>query len=418
MSYTLVRKISYIYSSLLTALITMSSKLLGFDAFAKTEEDKRIRTSMGGLITLSCGVVVAILLMFEWSQYNTRVLRPELVVDRTSEPLKINMDITFHHLPCDLIYLDVMDLTGDVQLDVLSQGLKKIRLDQSGNVIDSGEELHIGQVESFTGVNEQGLCGSCHGAINQDRNDELADDEKICCNTCASVRAAYSRVAWKFEDGRSISQCEQEGYVEKINSRLDEGCRVEGSTSINRIGGNIHFAPGIPMTSNERHVHDLSLFNREKDRFDFTHTIHHLSFGEDSHDHRISHPLDSTTTELGEKWTVMSYFLKVVSTRFEYFDTDIYETNEFSVTKHQRPFMGGRDEDHPNTLHSRGGLAGVFFYFDISPLKIINREVYMKSFGGFLLSFLSAVAGVLSVGAILDSVAFSARKFLKEKKGI
>lgn len=407
----------------------MNANLLGFDAFPKMADDRRIRTSMGGIITLLCGLVVTILLWFEWQQYNSIVLRPELVVNRSPDELDINMDITFHHIPCDLLYMDVMDLTGDIQLDVLKQGMTKIRLDLNGNEISNGEELHIGGVENFNGIGSNGQCGSCYGAVAQDGNDEKSNDEKICCNSCSSVRYAYSLVAWKFEDGNGINQCEDEGYVSQINSRLNEGCRIKGTSKINRIGGNIHFAPGMPMTHKDRHVHDLSLFNREKDKFDFTHSINHFSFGDDSHelqhkfesdshDHRTSHTLDNMKKTNSDKWTVFSYFLKVVNTRFEYINGETIETNEFSVTQHDRPFLGGRDEDHPNTLHSRGGLAGVFFYFDISPLKIINKEVYQKSFGGFLLSFLSAFAGVLSVGAILDRVAFTARKFLKEKKAI
>lgn len=407
----------------------MNANLLGFDAFAKTADDRRIRTSAGGVITLLCGVVATLLLWFEWHQYNSIVLRPELVVNRAPEDLTINMDVTFHHIPCDLLYMDIMDLTGDVQLDVLQEGLTKTRLDASGNELAQGEDLHSNSVEVLIGVDAQGQCGSCYGAVSQDQNDEKAPDRKVCCNSCSAVRYAYSQVAWRFEDGHGIEQCEREGYVAKINERLNEGCRVKGTTKINRIGGNIHFAPGMPMTHKDKHVHDLSLFQREKDRFDFTHTIHHFSFGEDSHelahkfesdshDHRTSHTLDNTIKSNTEKWTVFSYFLKVVSTRFEYINGEFIETNEFSATQHERPILGGRDDDHPNTLHSRGGLTGVFFYFDISPLKIINREVYKKSFGGFLLSFLSAVAGVLSVGAILDRVAFTARKFLKEKKAI
>ncbi|TID21898.1 hypothetical protein CANINC_003382 [Pichia inconspicua] len=403
--------------------------LFSFDAFAKTLDEKKIKTSTGGVITIFCILTTFVLLWNEYLDYNTIVLRPELVVDRDrNNKLPINLDIVFPQMPCDLLNLDVMDLTGDIEFDLISNGFTKIRLDKNGNQIGKHEFSANQQGEyDFKGTNENGYCGPCYGSLNQDENEQKPDSEKTCCNSCEAVRYAYSKVGWKFYDGQGIEQCEREGYVDNINERLDEGCRVRGTAKLNRVGGNLHFAPGSGIAVAGRHVHDLSLFDKFPEKFSFAHEIIHFAFGEDSHeleeifandkhDHKTTHPLDGITVDAHEKYQMYTYFLKVVNTRFEYIDGKVIETNEFSATQHHRPLRGGPDAQNPNTVHATGGIPGLFFYFDISPLKIINREEYNKSFSAFILSLCSAVAGILTVGAILDRTIWSARRFIKDKK--
>lgn len=94
------------------------------------------------------------------------------------------------------------------------------------------------------------------------------------------------------------------------------------------------------------------------------------------------------------------------------------DTNQFSVITHDRPLIGGKDEDHQHTLHARGGIPGVNFNFDISPLKIINRQQYAKTWSGFVLGVVSSIAGVLMVGTLLDRSVFAAQQAIKGKKDI
>lgn len=89
------------------------STLLSLDAFAKTEEDVRVRTKAGGLITLSCILTTLFLLVNEWRLFNSVVTRPQLVVDRDRHAkLELNVDVTFPSVPCDLVNLDIMDDSG------------------------------------------------------------------------------------------------------------------------------------------------------------------------------------------------------------------------------------------------------------------------------------------------------------------
>lgn len=399
-------------------------KLLSLDAFAKTVEDAKVKTASGGIITLVCVLVVLLLIRNEYSEYTLVVNRPELVVDRdVNRKLDINIDITFPNLPCDLVTLDILDVSGDTQADVLKSGFEKYRLIPSSNeeVLDNApvlrNDLLLEDIAKNPNKEGGGFCGSCYGALPQ-------GDNEYCCNDCETVRLAYAEKMWAFYDGANIEQCENEGYVTRLNQRIEqkEGCRIKGTAQINRVSGNMHFAPGYAKTSPGRHIHDLSLYEKHFDKFNFDHVINHLSFGLDpvkeDTNHQSTHPLDGFRLILNDKSRVISYYLKVVATRFEFLSGLAMETNQFSAIPHHRPYRGGKDEDHHHTLHAKGGIPGVFFHFDISPMKIINKEQYAKTWSGFVLGVISSIAGVLTVGAVLDRSVWAAEKAIKSKKDI
>lgn len=413
----------------------MSSRprLLSLDAFSKTVEDARVRTASGGMITLVCIFIVLMLIRNEYSDYMSVIVRPELVVNRdVNKQLDINLDITFPDVPCGVLTLDILDLTGDLHLDVVQSGFEVFRVLPLGEQINDDLPV-LSRVSEISQICrgltkeevEQGKqCGSCYGALDQDNN-------QACCNTCEAVRLAYAVKEWGFFDGANIKQCEDEGFVTKMVERIsqNEGCRVKGLAKINRISGNLHFSPGVSLSKNGRHLHDLSLWNKYTDKFSINHIIKHFSFGSDpgttlplasSENDRLAsiHPLNGYNFLSGFRDHVASYYLSVVSTRFEFLEgkKDPVETNQFSVITHDRPIVGGRDGDHQNTLHARGGYPGIFFHFDISPMKIINREEYAKTWSGFILGVVSSIAGVLTVGAVLDRSVWAAEQVLRGKK--
>ena len=399
-------------------------KLLSIDAFAKTVEDARVKTASGGIITMICVLVVLFLIRNEYKDYTLIITRPELVVDRDiNKQLDINLDISFPNLPCELINLDILDVSGDLKVDILKNGFQKYRLVNGGReeiLDDISTLIDNTPLEVRAKSNNGGECGQCYGALPQDNN-------QYCCNDCETVKLAYAAKIWAFYDGKDIEQCEREGYVQRVTDRINnnEGCRVRGTTQINRISGNLHFAPGASHTEPGRHVHDLSLYDKYLDKFNFDHTINHLSFGSDPVsnavvDKQSLHPLDGQESRHNEKYHLYSYYLKVVATRFEYLTNykPPLETNQYSAIFHNRPLIGGKDEDHQHTLHSRGGLPGVFLHFDISPLKIINREQYAKSWSGFVLGVVSSIAGVLMIGSLLDRSVWAAEKAIRGKKDL
>lgn len=396
--------------------------LLSFDVFSKTVEDARIRTASGGVVTIVSALLILYLTISEYIDYRRIEYRPELVVDKArGDKLVINFDITFPHIPCDVLTMDILDVSGEAQTGI-SHGVQKTRLDQAGNKIESldvafnGEETEEQKrIKALYADKGPDYCGSCWGAA--------LENEKKCCNTCEDVRRAYMEVGWAFHDGSGIQQCDLEKYKEKVEESKNEGCNIAGHVKVNKVVGNFHFAPGSPISSKDgqQHAHDLSLFNRKDLPYTFEHIINHLSFGEPLSDisvKELSNPLDGTSHQTDSKYFTFQYFIKVVAVTYQRLSGTIIDTNTYSVTSHERSRAGGRDEDHPHTLHLRGGIPGVYFSYDISPMKVINREQRKKSFGEFLTGVCSIIGGVLTVGAVVDRGVWEADKALRRKKSV
>lgn len=383
----------------------MVRRLLTFDAFSKTVEDARVRTNSGGIVTIVSTIIIVYLIISEWIHYREIVYRPELIVDKArGERMEINLNITFPHMPCNVLTMDIMDASGEIQNEV-SHGIMKTRLDKDGQIISS-EIIELNVRESDYNK-DPNYCGSCYGAV-----------EGRCCNNCEEVKAAYTERGWAFYDGSGMEQCEKEHYQERIEATKQEGCNIAGHVSVNKVVGNFHFAPGTSFTKQSVHSHDLSMYALPGYPFTFSHIIHDLAFGPSMgyNQDDVLNPLDGTIKETNIKGFNYQYFIKVVSTRYEKLNGTSIETNQYSVTSHERRLEGGRDEDHPHTLHSRGGVPGVFFNYDISPMKVINRELRPKSFGTFLTGICAIIGGVLTFGAVVDRGVWEADKVMRRKK--
>ena len=58
------------------------SRFVRLDAFTKTVEDARVRTTSGGIVTIASLLIVLYLVWGEWADYRRVVVRPELIVDK------------------------------------------------------------------------------------------------------------------------------------------------------------------------------------------------------------------------------------------------------------------------------------------------------------------------------------------------
>src|ERR1700761_9228800 len=124
--------------------MALRSRFSRLDAFTKTVEDSRVRTTSGGFVTLASLLVIFWLVWGEWSEYRTIVVRPELLVDKgRGERMEIYMNITFPRMPCELLTLDVMDVSVEVQTGVM-HGVSKVRLSPES---EGGHELEVKAVD-------------------------------------------------------------------------------------------------------------------------------------------------------------------------------------------------------------------------------------------------------------------------------
>ncbi|KAH9690788.1 Endoplasmic reticulum vesicle transporter protein [Citrus sinensis] len=116
------------------------NKIRSLDAYPKINEDFYSRTFSGGVITLVSSIVMLLLFFSELRLYLNAVTETKLLVDTSrGETLRINFDVTFPALPCSILSVDAMDISGEQHLDVKHDIFKK-RLDSQGNVIESRQD--------------------------------------------------------------------------------------------------------------------------------------------------------------------------------------------------------------------------------------------------------------------------------------
>lgn len=367
--------------------------------------------------------------------------------------MEIHLNITFPKMPCELLTLDVMDVSGEQQHGVM-HGVNKVRLQsqaRGGAVIDTKSlSLHDDAASHLA----PDYCGDCYGTQAPPNAQKPG-----CCNTCDEVREAYALASWAFGRGENVEQCERENYAQKLDAQREEGCRIEGNLRVNKVVGNFHLAPGRSFSNGNMHIHDLKNYwdVPEGKSHDFTHIIHSLRFGPQLPDEITSklgkksalpwtdhhlNPLDGTKQETKDANFNFMYFVKIVPTSYlplgwdkkgikfvgllqddstslgdyGYSDDGSVESHQYSVTSHRRSLSGGNDaaEGHAERLHSRGGIPGVFFSYDISPMKVINREERAKTFSGFLAGLCAIVGGTLTVAAAVDRGFFEGAARLKK----
>jgi hypothetical protein len=96
------------------------------DAYAKPLEDFQVKTVSGATVTLVSLVLVFLLLTSEFHDWLSREFIPAIRIDPgRKEKMAIYLDVTFPHLPCFIVGIDVMDSAGDYQNDVHTDMFKQ-----------------------------------------------------------------------------------------------------------------------------------------------------------------------------------------------------------------------------------------------------------------------------------------------------
>ncbi|XP_022013047.1 endoplasmic reticulum-Golgi intermediate compartment protein 3 [Helianthus annuus] len=377
---------------------SVMNRIRNLDAYPKINDDFSSRTISGGVITIVSSVFMFLLFFAELRLYIQSVTETKLVVDTSrGERLRIHFDIVFPALPCTILSVDAMDISGEEHLDIKHDIFKK-RLDANGNGIESRQDgigapkiekplqKHGGRLE-----HNETYCGSCFGA-------ESSDEE--CCNSCEDVREAYRKKGWALSDPDLIDQCKREGFLQRIKDEDGEGCNIYGFLDVNKVAGNFHFAPGKSFQQANVHVHDLVTFH--KDSFNISHKINRLAFGD--HIPGVVNPLD------GVHWTqkapsgMYEYFLKVVPSVYTDVKGHNIQSNQFSVTEHFK----GAEVGYLKTL------PGVFFFYELSPIKVTFTEEHV-SFLHFLTNVCAIIGGVFTVSGILDSFIYHGQRAIRKK---
>jgi len=401
--------------------------LKGVDAFGKTTEDVKVKTRTGALLTLVSAAIILAFTTMEFMDYRKITIDTSIVVDKSrGEKLTVNMNVTFPRVPCYLLSLDVMDISGELQRDV-SHNILKMRLDERGAMVpdSASTDLH-NDLEKMNAAKEENYCGSCYGGL---------EPESGCCNTCEDVRTAYVNRGWSFSNPEAIDQCKNEGWADKLREQANEGCNISGRIRVNKVIGNIHLSPGRSFQTSSRNVYELVPYLRDDgNRHDFSHMIHYFAFeGDDEYDwwkaeagramkKRLGiapDPLNGIYARTNQAQRMFQYFLKVVSTQFRTYDGRIINTHQYSTTSFERDLGEGGQGDTPQGIHVQHGVTGVpgaFFNFEISPILVVHADT-RQSFAHFVTSTCAIVGGVLTVASLLDGILFATTRALKKSGG-
>ncbi|KAI1315643.1 Endoplasmic reticulum-Golgi intermediate compartment protein 3 [Mortierella claussenii] len=374
------------------------SRFKNFDAYAKTLDDFRVKTSTGAAVTLVSAFIILTLLIGEFLDYRSVHVESSLIVDSgRKEKMSIDFDITFPKIPCYILTLDVMDVAGEHQSDI-QHSVYKVQLAPDGTEIKREKSPNLGNTGPDPEAVDKDYCGDCGGA---------EKPESGCCNTCEEVRQAYVRSGWSFNHPEGIEQCVREGYMEKMKEQANQGCRMHGMLTVNKVAGNFHIAPGRSFQRANMHVHDIQQYLEQG--LDFSHHIQRLTFGQQVPN--VHNPLDDQRVDGAEGLYMFQYYIKVVGTTYHYLNKFPVKTNQYSVTQFNR------------NLHFRNafgqvvqpnGLPGVFFNFDISPMMVVQVEE-RKSFTSFLTGVCAIVGGIFTVASIIDGAIWRAERTLKRK---
>lgn len=107
------------------------------DLFRRIPRDLTEATATGAIVSIVCVAVMLVLFVGELVTYISPRLQSDMVVAVDKEEgsrLKVNLDMTFHKLPCAFISLDIVDILHNHEMNSMNF-MKKTRIDANGNVI-------------------------------------------------------------------------------------------------------------------------------------------------------------------------------------------------------------------------------------------------------------------------------------------
>lgn len=383
----------------------LASRFQSFDAYPKPLEDFSVKTLSGGILTILTSLVVAGLVWHEFLAFRRVEMQPELIVDRERmEKMHINLNITFPRAPCVLLGLDVIDSSGEQQVNVL-QNIAKTRLNKQGlriGVDTSEADRAAAAKPPEEGKDGKPYCGDCYGGVVPDSG---------CCNTCDDVHQAYIKRGWGFTDPDSIEQCVREGYVKRIKEQSGEGCLMSGFVEVNKVTGNIQILGGESIKFGSEYMH--TNYDYMPQDFDFSHTIHSLSFGQLFS--AQANPLDGITKTAHNPAAQFQYFTKIVGTEIHYLGGKTLKSNQYSVTEFVKGDAAATDKRPLFMVGTSRRTPGLFVMFDISPMRVVYTE-HKRTLCKLLTNICAIVGGIFTVARLVDSFIFRTEQALQRKQ--
>jgi hypothetical protein len=344
-----------------------------FDIFPKLDNEFRIGTTTGGVLSL-CSIVATILLSWvEIAAFFHPSLRQRLFIDSVrpteldgltisskSQPrLDIILRVSFPSCPCYLLHFDALDPITQLPLPLDEVAQTFTRLSPAG--------ASLGELpQTFLESTPQSECGSCYLS---------AEQEGQCCRSCQDVYQAFRERGLRPPPLSEIAQCAE--VRDRIAELDGEGCFVEAKYRAVRVGGEAHIAPGVSWFNEGWHVHDMNPFGKTFAQVNLTHRIERLQFGLGDE----PMPLDGReyVQSIAKQWRVV-------------YTADVLGTN-FSVSRYG--------------MYPTGAASpGIVFRYDVSPIgatTYVDKEPILH----LVARLLTVIGGVLGLFRLIDGLSYS-----------
>ncbi|XP_010688789.2 uncharacterized protein LOC104902637 isoform X2 [Beta vulgaris subsp. vulgaris] len=352
------------------------------DAFPRAEEHLLQKTQSGAIVSIIGLVIMATLFIHELRYYLSTYTVNQMSVDlKRGEILPIHINMTFPSLPCDVLSVDAIDMSGKHEVD-LDTTIWKLRLSSDGHIIGTEfltDLVEKGQAHDHAHSHSHGHAQD-HGHDNHKQEDSKDQPDH---------KDEHGDHKDKHEDSKQKIHLQSfdedtENMVKKVKQAMadGEGCRIYGVLDVQRVAGNFHIS-----------VHGLNIFVAQmifdgSNHVNVSHMIHDLSFGPSYPG--IHNPLDGTVRILRGTSGTFKYYIKIVPTEYKYISKDVLPTNQFSVTEYFSP-MKDFDRTWP----------AVYFLYDLSPITVTIREE-RRSFLHFLTRLCAVLGGTFALTGMLD----------------
>ncbi|KAH0794978.1 endoplasmic reticulum-Golgi intermediate compartment protein 3-like [Histomonas meleagridis] len=356
-----------------------------FDVFPKLDNEYRVGTPIGGILSILSILSTIILSYIEihsFLQPRTRQnflitgYRPTgkdgITINPEIQPhIDVMLNITFPHVPCYLLHLDVIDSFTQLPIPLNRIKLDLQRLSKDGRPLTKLDK-------NFLNTSISSECFPCEPNV----------APNSCCRSCKDVINFYRENNVQPEISR-IPQCSD--FQTQIKSMEGEGCNVYSVFKVIRVAGEFHIAPGLPFSREGWHVHDMNVFGVPSSSLNLSHIINHLGvFVEGPSD--PSPVLDGFVNIQNQSKAWRAVYTLDISNRK-------YSASRYSLY------------DHPTLM------PGVYFRYDISPISVYEykeREPVLH----LATRLLTVIGGVLGLFRLLDTIFYYSEKKRKQKAAI
>ncbi|XP_022524690.2 endoplasmic reticulum-Golgi intermediate compartment protein 2 isoform X2 [Astyanax mexicanus] len=307
------------------------------DAFPKVPETYVETSALGGAVSLTVFMSMAILSILEFFVYQDTWMKYEYEVDKDfNSKLRINIDITIA-MQCQMVGADVLDRANTMV------SLKELIYEPVHYELNPQQRLWQKTLQQF------------QGQLTRERSlkDVLFKNIKKELNLTPRMR------------NDSLS-------------RPPSACRIYGNVYVNKVEGNLHFTLGKALQLPDGHTHFGLLFLNND----------HLSFGEVVPG-RIN-PLDATEKNTFKGNQQFQYFITIVPTRLQTSKLSL-DAHQYSVTEQERVI---------NHTASEHGASGIFVKYKLNPLMVRVSEEHMP-LGNFLVRLCGIIGGIFSTSDLL-----------------